>query len=290
MGAVIGQHAAPPPEPLLRLRPLGLGEILDDIFRVYRRHFWLLACIALILSVPGLALQLASGSADQFGFIATIFRDIGNPAALSAEVPPAPPNIWLLLTGYLLILIVVPFTLGGVSQAAIDLIQGREISVRSTLTAVGQRYWALLGLALLYVAITPTIICLPVLIWLGVRWSVAVPALLAERVGPVQALRRSWRLTRGSFWRSAGILLILYLLQTVAGSVLAIFAFPLAILVPFVPGFVRGAIVLTLTTGASALVLPIFYLGVVLLYFDLRIRREDFDLDQLARQAVPPAV
>ena len=72
-------------------------------------------------------------------------------------------------------------------------------------------------------------------------------------------------------------------------SAIGLFAFPVALLVPFVPAVVRGAILLTITTAAQALVLPVVYLAVALLYFDLRVRREAFDLDQLARQASPPA-
>ena len=75
--------AGPPAEPLLRLRPLGLGEILDEVFRVYRRHFWVLVSIALLVALPGLALQFASGSASQFGFVLSALNDLNNPDALA---------------------------------------------------------------------------------------------------------------------------------------------------------------------------------------------------------------
>ena len=41
-------------------------------------------------------------------------------------------------------------------------------------------------------------------IWLFVSYSVAVPALLLERIGPVEALRRSFRLVRGRWWPTRG--------------------------------------------------------------------------------------
>ena len=59
---------------------------------------------------------------------------------------------------------------------------------------------------------------------------------------------------------------------------------PIAIAIPFVSNVVRGAVAATVGTLGSALVTPILYLSVVLLYFDLRIRKESFDLDQLASQ------
>ncbi len=305
------------PEPMLRLRPLGLGDILDDIFRVYRRHFALLAGISIAVLLPTLLLQVASGQANALGTIAGVFTNLGNPAAFAAQPPPAPPNFVLYGLSLVVTIVLVPFSSGAVTQAAIDLAVGNPVGFRSVLRAVLRRYWALLGLiglvlvallgllgvatgvttllvilfrstaAVVVLVITVAVIAtLVVLAWFGVRWTLAVPALLAEGAGPVGALRRSWRLTRGSYWRTLGIIVLVYILQSVVGSVVSLFVFPLAILVPFVPGAVRGAILLTGTTLAGAVTAPVVYLCVVLLYFDLRIRRESFDLDQLARQAV----
>ena len=47
---------------------------------------------------------------------------------------------------------------------------------------------------------------------------------------------------------------------------------------------VRGSLALTASTIGTAVVTPVLYLCLVLLYFDLRIRKESFDLDQLAAQ------
>ncbi|HXM57301.1 MAG TPA: hypothetical protein VOB72_18025, partial [Candidatus Dormibacteraeota bacterium] len=145
-------------EPLLRLRPLGLGEILDDVFRVYRRRFWLLVTIALLVSLPGLLLQFASGSADQFGFAISLLGSIANPGALVGRQPPSPPNLALVGLTYVVIVLVVPFTLGAVTMAAVDLVQGNPVDVRSALAGVARRYWALLGLSLLYVLISPLLL------------------------------------------------------------------------------------------------------------------------------------
>jgi hypothetical protein len=280
--------SAVPAEPLLRLRPLGLGELLDDVFRVYRRHFWLLVAIALLVALPGLALQFASGSASQFGFVLSILNDLNNPEALAARQPPGLPNLALLGLSYAVLIALVPFTVGAIPRATIDIVLGYPVGVRSTLAGVARRYWRLMGLALLYVLISPLALCFPVFIWLFVRWVVAVPALLAEDIGPIRALDRSWTLTRDHWWRLFGILVLIYLLTSVVSGALGVFSFPIAVAVPFIPPFVRGAIILTIETVASAVVQPALYLCITLLYFDLRIRREHFDLDQLARQAVMP--
>jgi membrane-anchored glycerophosphoryl diester phosphodiesterase (GDPDase) len=280
--------ALPRSEPLLRLRPLGLGEVVDDIFRVYRRHFWLIVGIALLLALPGLLVQFASGSAQTVGFVLGLLPDLGNPAALAARQPPPPPNLGLLALSYLVAILTFPFTLGALTQAALDLVQGNPVSIRASFRGVLRRYWALMGLAALFVLLSPTALCLPVFVWLIVRWVVAIPALLAEGLGPIRALDRSWTLTRDSWWRLAAILVVAVLLEWVVSGTLGALGYPVAIVIPFIPEVVRGAIVLTLETVAGALVQPVLYLCIVLLYFDLRIRREDFDLDQLARQAVGP--
>lgn len=271
-------------EQVLRLRPLGFGELLDEIFRIYRRHFWLLVAISLVLALPTLLVQILGGQADQLGFTATVFGSLGKPAALAAQQPPSPNPISYLLA-YVVAMALTPFVAGAITLAAVDLALGKPVTLSSCLLGVSRRYLALLGQALLFVPLLVTAPCLPLFLWIFVRWSVAVPALLAEGIGPIRAIQRSWELTRDNWWRLFGILLVVYLLALVASTVLGTFALPIAILVPFVSPTIRGAIALTASTLGSALVTPIQFLCIVLLYFDLRIRKESFDLDELARQA-----
>jgi hypothetical protein len=281
--------APAPSEPLLRLRPLGLGEVLDDIFRIYRRHFGLLCAIGLLVSVPSLLIRLTAGSVATLAFPISVFGNLGNPQSSSTLVAPELPNLQLLGLSYLVFLALLPFSIGAVSRAAIDIALGNPVSVRSAFAGVARRYWALLGQTLIVlVAIVPLLLCFPVAIWIGVRWAVGIPAVLAEGIGPLKGLGRSWALTRGSWWRLFGTLLLVYLLQAVISGALGVLGLPVGFAIPFIPTVVRAAIVLTVSTAAGALTLPVVYLCIVLLYFDLRIRRENFDLDQLARQVVPP--
>lgn len=282
-------------EPLLRLRPLGLGEILDEIFRVYRRHFGLLWAVALVLAVPGFLLQVASGSPGVLGSVNAIARALGPAGNAGQATAAAAPSLALLALAYLVVLAAVPYTTGTVCRVGIDLALGSPVGVGSALARTARRYWALMGLVLLLgaVAVPLTLFCFPVAIWLLVRWSVSVPALLAEGIGPIRALDRSWTLTRRSWWRAFGILLLVALLQAAISFALALLVLPIGIAVPFLSGFLGGAIAAAVSTGLSAVVAPVISLCLVLLYFDLRIRRESFDLDQMARQTVgwppPPA-
>src|SRR6266702_7889243 len=46
----------------IRFRPMPLPELLDELFRLYRRHFSVIAGISLLLVIPGLLTSLLSGS------------------------------------------------------------------------------------------------------------------------------------------------------------------------------------------------------------------------------------
>src|SRR6516162_9175750 len=104
--------------------------------------------------------------------------------------------------------------------------------------------------------------------------------------GPAQALARSWRLVRGSFWRVLGITVLAGVIVLVTAGVLQI-PFGLfaamagggnsllpstggnvaSILISAVGGVVAGAVARPISAGVA-----------VLLYVDLRMRREGLDL------------
>ena len=55
MGAV-----ASTPAPI-RFRPMPLSDLLDELFRLYRRHFSLIVGVALLVALPGLVWTLVAG-------------------------------------------------------------------------------------------------------------------------------------------------------------------------------------------------------------------------------------
>lgn len=98
------------------------------------------------------------------------------------------------------------------------------------------------------------------------RLGLAPYAAAAERVGPFRALGRSWRLTRGSFWRTFGIWLTIAVLTVVptyfAGQIFASLSAPFAYL-----------LLLPLIQIVTA---PLMALTWVTLLYDLRLRREGY--------------
>jgi membrane-anchored glycerophosphoryl diester phosphodiesterase (GDPDase) len=274
------------------MRALGFGEVLDETFRFYRRNFWLLVLLSLAPELPPLLVQIGSGQASQYGLLGSLISDLGNPGA--SGVPAVPPvSLGFVLASYLLSLALVPFSIGLVPRAGIDLAQGQPTGFRRALEGTLRRYWGLLAVAVLSVLVGVlafTCILLPLAVWILVRWAVAVPVLLSEGAGPLGALSRSWHLTRDSWWRTFGVILVMLLIWYAASSVLSVLGLPIAILVPFVPPVVGGGIVVTTSTLGSVVVSPVLQLCFVLVYFDLRVRKEHLDLWQLADQATAAAL
>ena len=81
-----------------------------------------------------------------------------------------------------------------------------------------------------------------------------------ERVGPVDAFSRSWRLVRGEAWSVFGALLVILLIVIGIGVVLGAIATPIG----------NGeAATLVAAIVSSVITAPIFALAVSVLYFDL---------------------
>jgi hypothetical protein len=178
---------------------------------------------------------------------------------------------------------------------------GRPATIGGVLRETLARYWPLLGLVglgiLLFIGwiiaeiigfvllVIPGLAVFCAAIYLGVRWSLVVAAMMAEDIGPIRGLGRSWNLVRGSWWRTFGILLVVGILQTIISYALFILFGLIAAV--FSTGDFQAALVQVGSTLLSAVVSPITTIAVVLLYFDLRVRREGLDLDQLAQQTSP---
>jgi hypothetical protein len=176
-------------------------------------------------------------------------------------------------------------------RAAIDVSLGRPPTFGSVLTATLRRYFALWGSAIVFYLVigllTITIIGIPVAIWIFVRWRLFVPAMLAENLGPIQALGRSWHLTEGRWWRTFGILLLLQILLSVIGLIVGTFFQFVTALIPGLSDSARIGVNQVGSTLGSVVAVPIQYIAWTLMYFDLRVRKESFDLDQLAQSVQP---
>ena len=118
--------------------------------------------------------------------------------------------------------------------------------------------------------------------FLVVRLSLAPAALMLENTGVVEGIGRSWALTRGSFWRVLGILVLAGL---ITGLVTGTLSFGLGMVFGVVPVGLPAAqplvsaVTVLLTSVLSALVLPFTAAVTALTYIDLRMRTEGLDVE-----------
>jgi hypothetical protein len=129
------------------------------------------------------------------------------------------------------------------------------------------------------------------------RYGVAVPALLLENLRPKEAIRRSIQLTQGNLGR---VFLIVFLMSMVSWTVAMMCQGPFlaATMILAVKG--QGAAPLWLQVISNvaggvgqAVTGPLLMIGLSLLYYDTRVRKEGLDLqlimDALEPRPTPPA-
>ena len=266
----------------LRLRPLEIGDLLDETFRMYRRHFLFFAGLSIILSIPQAALA---------GFTYHAFSGL-----LQVGNPGQPPDLSVLTSTlaadgifFVVILALLPFSYGAVTYAACESALGRPITLAGVLSGVLRRYFHLLGYSLLIFAMAVVFCLIPLWIWIWVGWAVVMPVMFVENVGLGAAMGRSWRLVQGRWWRTFLILFLMFVLSYVVSIALSAFITLGQTLLEIV---ISPAVVLWISGATSvivgSLVDPVIEIALVLVYFDLRVRREGLDLFQLAQQVTPP--
>ena len=276
---------------------MDLGEILDNVFRIYRARFPLLAGLAVLVSLPSLLLQYLTGAFSQMGFLLDSFGRATQGSTVLTPPPTTDLSTGTLIgfgVGYLVVIALLPFSTATVLHAATSIALGEPTGFLPALRGVLERYWALWGYIISFglFAIVTFVFCvtIPLLAWVAVPWwGVGLPALLVERVGPFQSLSRGFDLVRGHWWRSAGILVLLVLLTWLLSYPILILVGgigALAAFVPFLPAVVKGGVFYAGTVISSALLVPIFELGRTVVYLDLRVRNEAYDLQRLAQQVV----
>jgi hypothetical protein len=104
-------------------------------------------------------------------------------------------------------------------------------------------------------------------------YAVAIPACMAERIGPLKSMSRSAFLTKGNRWRVLGILAMLYIIggifEQMVASTLALAVGPLSSVIISFPVDVAVA-------AFSAVVVGV-------LYYQLRVAREGVDIEHIAK-------
>lgn len=113
---------------------------------------------------------------------------------------------------------------GALVQATIAHDQGRKADLADILRAGGLRALPLFAVYLLFtigVTIGTMLLVVPG-VMLAVMWSVSLPAVVAERTGVFGAFGRSRALTKGARWQVFGILLLAFVIYTLASAAVGV--------------------------------------------------------------------
>ena len=295
--------------PVPSLRPLGIGDLLDELFAVYRRRFRTFVGISAVVQVPIALLSLPQATTSPGYYLYALlngqFGSLLNAPRESSGVASA-----LFVVVMVLALVGTVLELAATSEATAAYYRGDPPSIERPYRQALSHFWPLARLftimvltffGLMLLAIMPLIIpplaCLSfpgatVLgIYLFVSWSLAPVALILENQrGALLALGRGRSLVRGAWWRTFLTLVclgaLIAVLQLSASTLSELVAFGLQAI--GAPGATQQptwiAAVASLLNNLVALVIgPLYYIGICLLYYDRRVRAEGYDLAVQAR-------
>jgi hypothetical protein len=265
----------------LDLRPLSVGEILDRTFTLYRGNFLLFLGICAIPQILLLIVNLGQ-------VFITVPVKQGKTAAIAQM--SAGMGIATVILGLLVLvvwLIVHLFAQGATVIAVSELYLGRTITISDSFRRMRGEAGNLFGVIMLNGLATGAAFILLVIpgIYVMCRLAVCIPAALIENLGPRSSLERSFELTKDNAGRAFLIILLYFALSFAAG---ALFAAPFQFMMFLSaakshPETLRMWMALTQigSTIATTLVTPVLTIASAILYYDLRVRKEAFDLQMM---------
>lgn len=249
-----------PPQPNL-LGPKEIGTLLSDLFTVYFNKFFYYIGIAIILplifSIPiGILLALLIPNI-------IVIMDSNRTSIL--------PEILFVFIAVIIFCIILSITYAIVEGALIHAVSVqyfKPIRIWESYNAAWKKILKILCVELfggiMAFLLMCTIIGIPIAIYLTVRFSFTMNSIIIENCGIVQSFKRSWFLTAKNWWRCFLFMSIVYIIGLVFGFIIG--------LIPIVSIF--------LSVGIG----PFYTIAYTLQYFDLRVKKENFNQNKLAEE------
>ncbi|QEC46993.1 hypothetical protein FSW04_04910 [Baekduia soli] len=269
------------------MRPLNLGETLDASLNVVRASWRTLAAVMLVMAVPIQLVDIAivSATTDSYQVGSSSLTGAGSNTTYADQGAYAAGQVVIQVLG------LVGYLLGTVAcyRAIADTHLGRPTSARASLRFAARRLSAALWLTImLVVGLLGAFLALVVPgIFLVIAWSVAFPVLLVEGKVGRAALARSYRLVQGRWWATLGRLAVAYILVTVVTAVASAIILVPALAVVSDTSFAALALDHAANLVVSLVTTPFLAAVTTFVYFDLRVRKEGFDLTRLAGDMGP---
>ena len=248
-------------------RPMGIGAILGTAWQFYRRHWQTLLAIAAVVVVPVTLLQYLLGEWVRTQGEVTVAGSNG----VVVSTPTWAAGIAGLVAALAGILMFLVLT-GAITRAVAAEVAGEDPGVEQSYRFGFHRLGSVLLVSVLVGLATLAGLIVFVIpgIYIGVRLAVSIEALVVEGRRGTQAMARSWELVGGHWWHAFATLLVAGLLTGVVNALIT---------TPFgATGWVAQAIA---DAVATVITLPYSVLIGVLLYLDLRARKEHLSLESL---------
>ncbi len=295
-----------------RLRPMGVGDILDETFQLYRANFGLVVATVAVVQVISAVLTIVLGVV----FVASSISSLSSFAQTYGNDQTAALNELGSIAGglitYGLLIFLISTILTALQNAALAVSISNRYLGRTT--SVGEAYrlsFARLGalvaaqlwiivraiLAFIVFFIVLALLVRPLgagltiilflaflcaLIYFGVSWALTTQVVMLDNTGGFSATGRSRGLVRGYWWKSFGVILVTFLLVWIINLIVNRITGSASGVSGIVVGGIAGLIVGILLT-------PIQSIALTLLFYDLKIRKEAFDLEAMVGQLSSPA-
>jgi len=232
-------------EPDLLRRRMELGQIIDRSLTLYRLNFpELVAMAAITLPIDIVSALAAAAITD--AIVLTI-----------ASIPL-----------YVVSIAVTVVATAAIARAVDDVADGRPPDFNRSYRYILERLGTLLLSALRVfgrvVLAAVTIVGIPLAVYLLVRWIFFPQAIAIDDRSPKEAVDLSARIVKGQWWRTFGILLVVWLLAGLPAIAVAILFEPAAVIAS---GLASAAV--------AVIILPFVAVASTLLYYDLRSRERE---------------
>ncbi len=280
----------------MQFEPMSVGRIFDRAFLIYRNNFLRFITIVAVIEVPLALLSTVSGSwgrtkattsysrTSEPGPVQPGARVASRQYDSSYEVPSAFGLVGV-IAGVLLQLVGTMLCQAALIKNVSEAYLGNEITI-------GQAYQFALPKA---VTLVLAAICVGLVVGLGflllvvpgvifaLWFFLTTPAIVVENHSATSGMSRSKALVAGNLGK---VFAVGFLVQIIS----AIIGWPMAYVGGFVGRVLFGGnlmlqsfMIQLATTVGLILVAPISAAAFILLYYDLRIRKEGFDLQMLAQ-------
>jgi hypothetical protein len=276
------------------LRPLRLGELLDQAIRLYRQNFLPFVGIIALVYVPLTVLQTAASTL----MTSSMLEGVSSPEALFSNAAYWIGLLSVLLLSFAQFIFVQGIATGALTRAVADNYLGKKTGILDAYRGIGKSWPSLLG-ALLFLSLVVFVavlwwIIVPCIGWFtglgmlvfltGAINPLVAPAVVLEGQGAIDAVRRAWSLVRRRFWPVLGYIFVLYLLSLliiIGPATIANFLLTQVFVSLNDPTMqhVLTSIIGSLVRLVGILIYyPLQMTAFTLIYFDLRVRTEGFDI------------